>query len=415
MAATKRNAFPNLEKLALKGILLIALLLRIAFGFYSPPDLADDTDTYLRLAQNLVEGKGYTLNGEVPTRVRTPTYPVFLTLIRLVFGSDPRFVLIAQSILGILTTYFTYLIAQRLFDRRVGLLAAFITACYPALIYYDTRILRESLTSFLVVSTVLVAVSSQKQTRARQIGAGTLIGVVSMCRPELMLLFVPVLYLINRPQLALGRVIRSGALVALPILVLWVPWTVRNYIHFGNLSPVAIGLKSTLWFGNRWAEIGGDDHIPEARKQLQAQNQALFQGATEATWEKHYEKEVWQDLLDRPGWFLQMTAQKTILFWKNANGVKKTLPAIHPILPLLMNAYYYGLLILALACLLLGYKKWDWVRPLVGVVFSYMIIYALLHVRNRYRVPILPIVFILSSGGVWLAYDLLKSKIKNPL
>lgn len=396
----------------LATILIGALVLRMGLVVFTHPDPGDDTSTYLNLARYMVEGKGYTQNGTDPTRVRTPTYPVFLASIRVIFGENPRAILFVQAILGTLTVWFVYLLSRHLFGLRVALVATAITACYPALIYYDARILRESLTTFLVMALMLSVLKTPAgmRTSKQLLGSGALIAVASMCRPELLLLFFPVIYILHEKPFALRRTIKTALTVALPVLLVWGPWTLRNIIVFGNPSPVAIGITSTIWFGSRWAAIDGDDHKPEDRVQLQQKNMALSKGADETNWEKNYRREVWRDLANRPGWMLQMVGNKAILFWKDANGVKKTLPAIHPALPVFLNTYYYSLLLFASAAIALGIRKNPKIKALAIFVLTYMAIYALLHVRNRYRVPVLPVVFILSASGAWSIIHLIREK-----
>lgn len=99
---------------------------------------------------------------------------------------------------------------------------------------------------------------------------------------------------------------------------------------------------------------------------------------------------------------------KAVLFWRTANGVKRTLPKVHPALPILLNAYYYTLLLLA-ALAVFQHRRNSKVRVLLGTIVLYTAVYALLHVRNRYRVPLLPIVFVLTSGGAVAVYDWLKN------
>ena len=212
---------------------------------------------------------------------------------------------------------------------------------------------------------------------------------------------------------------RPAFLVALPVLFVWIPWTVRNYVTFGSVSPVTAGLGSVLWFGSRWAETGGDDQTQASRQALKQKTLEEKAGVSEAETDRHFMQEALRDILQKPGWFAHMAYRKFILFWKDANGVKKTLPAIHPLLAQLVNAWYYALLVLAVVGTVLGWRKYEWVRPLCAVIITYMMIYVLLHVRNRYRVPVLPLVFVLSAGGFCAACDLVKTRVweqvKNPM
>ena len=409
------------QRLAPLYVFLAALSIRLVMDIflpsvnsYSGSQTEADSYTYHSIAQNLISGRGYSFDGITPTRDRTPTYPVFLAMIYLVFGPSATAILISQAFLGALTCLFAYHIGRRIFDARAGFLAAVVVAFYPALIYYDSRVLRESLTTFLLTAAVLTAlriVQGQKRPRGYLV-VGAILAAVSMCRPETLLLTVPIGYMLVRPIRGLRNLWRPALLVSLPILFVWVPWTARNYITFGSLSPITVGLGSTLWFGSRWAAIGGDDHKPETHAALQKKVHAL-RDTTEVAVEQRFMSEVMRDIMQKPGWFLEMVYKKIILFWKDANGVRKTLPSIHPFLAPLVNAYYYLLLLLAVTGIVLGWQKYEWVRPLLVLIVTYMMTYALLHVRNRYRVPVLPVVFVLSAGGFWAVYDSLKAYLTN--
>lgn len=395
----------------------LAIILRLALSFAMPTDQAkwEDESNYHAMAESFSNGQGFTLDGENPTRLRTPGYPIYLGVIYWLFGPHPQIALYIHCFVGSLNVLFVFIIASRIFNRKAGLLAAFMTATYPALIYYDIRLLREGLTALLITATLAFIFSqSEKRTNtAHLLTVGLLIAFCGLTRPETLLLVVPISYLLLRPITNISSLWRPILLIGLPILLVWVPWTIRNYVHFGTISPVRHGLGSVLWFGSRWAAIDGDNHKSKDRNALQELNREKFGGLEEAQTDKRYMESALKDIKQRPDWFLSMVGKKMVLFWRDANGVKKTLPSIHPALSYMLNTYYYGLLLLALLASVWLCRKREWVLPLFGTVITYMMIYALLHVRNRYRVPILPIVFVLSAGGFWALYDLLKTWIQN--
>ena len=392
------------------GILTAALILRLALSVYlGPRERWADAAIYDRIGTSLASGNGYSLDGIEPTRLRPPTYPAFLAVIYYIAGRNLSVVTIVQSILGMLTVLLSYLLACRVFGRRAGWIVALIVASYPALIYYDTRILREGPTAMLLTATVLLAIHARASRRRswRLLSVGALMAVLSMCRLETTVLAVPVGYLLVRPIRSLRSLVRPMVLLGLPVLIVWTSWTVRNYVTFGSLSPVTTGLGSMLWFGSRWAEIGGDSHTEEARQELKRRTKAVVETADEADIDRRYMAEALRDVTQRPGWFIRMVYGKMVLFWKDANGVRKTLPAIHPVLAHLLNGYYYALLCLAAIGVAFGWRRYEWVPPLFGIIITHMMIYALLHVRNRYRVPVLPLVFVLSAGGFLIIRDFL--------
>ncbi len=406
---TRAKAFITPEIALLIAILFGALIVRLAFSVYEPPTLAGDSAYYHSIAENLLRGQGYSRNGVEPTRFRTPTYPVFLATVYLLFGHSLKAVVYVQAFLGALTCLLTYFLANYVFGRRSGLIAALIVASYPALVYYDNRILRESITTLLLIGSVLMVVDRPQLQRStsRLLVTGALLALLTLCRPEMLFVSCVIIYLVARP-FRHPRFLRQILLILLPISMVWIPWTVRNYVTFGTLSPVRTSLGGALWFGSRWADIGGDDHTPEARQALQKETREIAD-VPEASIERRFQEEAFLDMRERPAWYLHMIWRKLTFFWKDANGVNRTLPAIHPLLARTVNAYYYSLILLALVGAIAGRRRSDWVMPLVGVIFTFMMTYVLLHVRNRYRVPVLPFLFVFSAGGFWILYDNLKA------
>ena len=400
-------------------ILLLSAALRFGLSGFAPPrDLWADAAAYHQIALNMVNGHGYSAATEAPfapTRYRTPTYPVFIAAVYAVFGPNYEWVLVVQRLLGICTVYLVFLIAKTCWNTRACLIAALIAAAYPALVYYDNLLLRESLTGFLIACIAYLFLLPGAKNRNHLLGLGALFAVVSMCRPETLVLSGIVGYGLFKPLRTLKNQWRSIALFALPILMVWVPWTARNYVTFGSLSPITNGLGSVLWFGNRWAEIGGDNRTDAAHQNLRESTLAVKAEikAEEAKLDRTFFNAALRDLAGKPIWFARMTARKMVMFWKDANGVKKTLPAIHPALPVLVNTYYYTLLLLALFGAVY-YRRHPQARAIFGLILTYMMVYALLHVRNRYRIPILPLVFVLSAGGFQALWDILRTRFASP-
>lgn len=383
-------------------LLCVGFIVRIAMAWALPPERDwVDGHAYHRIAVNVLSGNGVSMDEAPPyepSRYRTPGYPAFLAVIYAFTGAHPLAAVSVQSVLGCLTIWLAYLLAQRTFGNRSACVAAVIVALYPALIYYDSRLVREGPTALCMLALVVIATLGNVSRNRASIAFGACLTFVSMVRPETVI-----------PGALIGAIwfVRTGQwrrydrvlAIALPFLIVWSAWSARNYTHYGSISPVERGLGPALWFGVRFAEIGGDDAKEADRQLLKAQNVAIREGVSENDIEVFYAKEAVSDLVSRPGWYVEMTAAKAVNFWKDANGVRKTLPRIHPGLATTVNAGYYGLLLFAVLGLA-RFGKDPRIRALGWTILTYMAVYTLLHVRNRYRVPVLPIVFVLSSGGV---------------
>ena len=78
--------------------------------------------------------------------------PLFHAILRgwiLLFGSSEAVVRIPSVILGTLTVYITYLIGQKLFEGKTGLIAATLIATSPLHIYYSQEARMYALAAFL--------------------------------------------------------------------------------------------------------------------------------------------------------------------------------------------------------------------------------------------------------------------------
>jgi 4-amino-4-deoxy-L-arabinose transferase-like glycosyltransferase len=86
---------------------------------YSP-----DVAYYLSLAKNLYHGKGYVHPDLMPDLYRGPVFPFLISFSYMILGEAFRNALILERIFWVLTIFMSYLLGKRLFNPRVGFLAA---------------------------------------------------------------------------------------------------------------------------------------------------------------------------------------------------------------------------------------------------------------------------------------------------
>jgi hypothetical protein len=119
----------------LSRLLIILLYQPVAYG---------DTPSYWRLAETVLQGfTGY-------DGTRTPGYPVFLALL----GSD-RNVWLAQLVLGFVTTLLIFFMGWKLIDKPwFGGLLALAHTINLGQLFFESNLLTESLTTFLMILTM---------------------------------------------------------------------------------------------------------------------------------------------------------------------------------------------------------------------------------------------------------------------
>ena len=135
---------------ALIAVFLVALALRVSYVLYGGLTLPPDTDSYVRIADNLSSSAGYSLIPGIPTAYRPPAYPVFILLVKILFGGNWA-VIWAQCLLGALVPVLTAILSKRVIGGSHALAAAWIVALDPYLIAVSDAFMTEALFAFLVV------------------------------------------------------------------------------------------------------------------------------------------------------------------------------------------------------------------------------------------------------------------------
>jgi Gpi18-like mannosyltransferase len=216
-----------------------AFVLRLNYALFlapSPPAFGDSQffhDNALRIA----DGLGYTEGFFVlrPTAAHPPLFPLGLAAIAWLGGRSVD----AQRLLGVVagsgTVLVVGLIAWRLAGRRAALVAAALTAVYPAFVAADASLMSESVFGLLVACSLLQALRLLEAPSPLAMAVlGALIGAAALTRPEGLLLVPPALALallaVPRRQL----ILRGGALVAATLLLVG-PWIARNHHVFGRV------------------------------------------------------------------------------------------------------------------------------------------------------------------------------------
>lgn len=116
-----------------------AALFFLIAGFLYSLHLGDsfrfpDEREYYTLAKHLVEGNGYTLDGENPTALRPPGYPVFLSFF-VIFGASPVFLRYLNFIALSLCLYIVRAILRRENAEAGAAFSAFLLVGYGVLFY----------------------------------------------------------------------------------------------------------------------------------------------------------------------------------------------------------------------------------------------------------------------------------------
>ena len=358
-----------------------------------------DALTYHQAAVSIATGHGH------PDRVfwQPPGYSYFLAILYAFLGVRnflaPR---IVQAVLGASCAILTAWIGSSLFGRRAGLAAGCIVALYGMLIYFDGELLGASLTVFLQLGAVALAVLALRLDRPRQawFGAGLVAGLASLVTATSLILaaVIAIAARRNAPAVLVGT-----ALAIAPV-------SIRNVTRGGEFVPISSNAGINLYIGNnpdydRTVAIRPDRVWTEFTKEP-FQHGVTTQSGASAYWTDR----VLTWAATHPVDFLALQGKKLLLFLGGDEIYRNQ--AIYPsrqdspVLAALLwkvpgLAFPFGVLApLALLGLVVAWRK----APLLAsIVLLYSLGVLAFFIAARYRVPLVPYLAIFAVEGLsWL-------------
>ena len=260
MPNTKENSREIAGVSVLVWIVLLAFLIRVIAVVVRHENLWIDTDAYLAIAQNLLDGNGFCSTPGQPTAFRPPLYPLLVS-VSLYCGGHAA-IGVVQIVLGTATVWLTWRIARCCqFSQQTSLLAAAIIAVDPLLVEYSTQAMTETLSTFLVTLLLLATLRSDHGAR-KGIVVGVVFGLAALCRPSiwafggLAAVGWLVVALANRSSHSGsdcgGRLFRGKTVFACAaaVAVTVSPWVIRNTLQFGRPVLMTTHGGYTLLLGN---------------------------------------------------------------------------------------------------------------------------------------------------------------------
>lgn len=261
--------------LIIAGAILVRLLL---FGYLSMQQeqsffVLGDSNGYIRIAQNIESGVGFSQYLEpphLPDSMRTPLFPAALAASLVISNSYIPVILLQIMLSGVLVFLayrMTFLISGR---ERLALIAAALMAFEPYSMFINTSVLTETLFATLFIAGSYMTLRFLKTSELVDLSwASTFFGIAALTRPigEFLPVILLILVFLYVPWRRSGKFVLAALI---PFLLLTGPWLARNYIIFG------VPALSSGGFQNVYSDLGGAiiayrDHIswPEAKLKLE--------------------------------------------------------------------------------------------------------------------------------------------------
>lgn len=331
-----------------------------------------------------------------PTSNQAPGYPLLLWTFWKILGDTPGSLLLLSLCQALMVSTIVYPVSwltSRWFGAPAALLAAWLSAFLPPYAFFVTRFSSASVSiacyPWLVAGwlsltddrswrrTLLVSVATGGAVLFDPVMLGVfgLVGLVLLARA-----------VGQRQRTALPRLVFA----ALAVVVVLLPWTVRNYRVHGRLVPIKNSFGKELWIGNN-PQTTGSSVLPDGRtsvfslylpKALQ-----LPANVTEMDVMRHMQADALAFIRRDPAAFLWRTGQKILWFWTwvparslSSDSARLEFRGLQQV--------YWGLL-LALAAASLRRLTRDYIVLLGIIAVVYSTTYGLTFVEHsRFRVGI---------------------------
>ena len=227
----------------------------------------DDALRYDPIAQNLIEGNGFSKATQppyVPDDFEQPGYPYFVAAIYWLTSGNVNAVVAVQLLLELATLFLVVRISRILgLSYRVQMFALAIGLACPFLPMFSGQILTEVLTTFVITLTCYLLIkTSTKQNLANLVYTGLACGCSILVRADLI---ISVIFMImvagficwnhHRMQGVYGIMICT-----LLCLIVLTPWAVRNYMCFSKIRFLGRSSEQTNSGYAKWLSTWSVDY-----------------------------------------------------------------------------------------------------------------------------------------------------------
>jgi hypothetical protein len=402
-------------------ILAVALILRLGFAWnYAShnPRQALSVIPFMfesgNIAASFANGHGFSSPFRVdtgPTAWMTPVYPMLLAGVFRVFGTYTFSSYLAAAGLNIffvtLACVPIFFAGKRIAGLGVGAGAAWLWAIFPNAIQIPVESMWDASLAALLAATILWATLALAESRRARLphwcAYGSLWGFTLMTNPTLGSLLPLLLAWMVWRAYKNGDPPFSWAILARPLLaaaiaaLCCIPWTIRNYEVFHHFVPLRSILGLQLSMGNNpdardfWLGEGHPIHDSAEREKYIQMGEIAYM--------KEKQDEAVAYILSHPAREAHLISVRFISIW--AGG------ATHPWRDFfLVHSLYFRFILLfnifvaigaLVGILALFWKRSAYAFPLGVFPIVFPCAYYLTLALPRYRLPIDPIVMLLTS------------------
>ena len=402
---------------SLWAIIFVALAVRLYFLYTFQRDHARQAVSVIpflfevgNIARSLALGHGFGSPFHVdsgPTAWMTPLFPMFLALIFRVFGTYTFHAWLAVVLFNIsccaAVTIPLFFVGQRIGGRSVAVAAAWLWAIFPNAILLPVESMWDASFSALLAITILWAtLALEDSPRPRDWCAyGLLWGLTLMTNATLGALLPFLLgWLAYRAHRKAAPWFANAAATILIVFLCCVPWTIRNYRVFHTFVPLRSVMGLQLWLGNndRTQDIFRGDLHPI----YNSDERAHYIELGELSYMEEKKQQAIDYILDHPAREAHLIFRRFVAIWSGGTPF--------PLKDFLESGSWWFRYVLtfnlfvalgALAGIILLFKQRNpYTFPAAVFPFIYPCAFYLTLAIPRYRLPIDPIVMLLTAAAL---------------
>ncbi len=375
--------------------------------------------------------------------LRPPGYPFFLAGIYYLFGGSYLAARIVQMALGLANCVLAYFLGRRVFGTITGLIFALLMSFYWVFIYFEGELLAPVL--LVTLGLALLYVLSfwvDRFTLGRGLAGGVLLGLFALVRTNI-LLFAPAVlgwsWWVARRRKDGRRILPVGLGFIAGVVLMIAPVTIRNWVVSKDFVLVTSNIGISLYTGNHEGANGRYTIIPDLKELGAGDDWTCFdypkmvQGVERKVGHKVKQSEVSSYFVDRamefirehPARALKLVAIKAALFWgpqevgsNKVVGLEKSNSATLrylPGFPLPFSLAVFGLIQFFRMKRREQQATTD-ERPSIEMtvlvllfILIYFASYLPFFVVGRYRIPVIPFLFLFGAYGLACVGQLLAS------
>jgi len=293
------------KRICLLGAFL--LIGKLLFLLFSDIHIHAIEDWYI--AQNLSDGKGYTIHDHV-TALKTPIYPLFLTFFAML--PDVTGTLLAsasQHILLFITNILLMWALTLQYGRKYGNIIGLLFLVHPAYFYYPFILESTALTVPLSVLYLFIVMRYlYGRTKINNWLRYSIGWILALCQP----IFFPIICM----SMIVKRKSDSYVSLLFPIIISFMivfsPWIYRNKLVFDSI----VVFKSPFWM-NIYEGFYPSNGI--ASKYISKENQTTIDSLrnmyNDVKMEQYYKPIVMNTIVDYPAEYVMLSIDRFKQFW----------------------------------------------------------------------------------------------------